>query len=72
MKKHLELNIKMLTGTDSGITKKAYFEDTHKTLEPCNVFTFSPVIGSGVDFTIPMQECSEQLAKSFLTDDREV
>ena len=45
----------MLTGTDSGTTKKAYFENISTTLEECNVFIFSPVIESGVDITIPMQ-----------------
>ena len=55
-KKHPELKIKMLTGTHSGITKTVYFEDIKNTLEPCDVFIFSPVIESGVDITIPMQK----------------
>ena len=38
MKKHPELKINMLTGTDSGITKKAYFENINKTLEDCKFF----------------------------------
>ena len=56
MNKHPKLKIKMLTGTDSGITKKDFFEDINTTLELCNVFIFSPVIESGVDITIPMKK----------------
>ena len=56
MKKDPELKIKMLTGTHSGITKTVYFEDIKNTLEPCDVFIFSPVIESGVDITIPMKK----------------
>ena len=53
--KHPKLKINMLTGPDSRITKKAYFEDINKKLEMCNVFKFSPVIESGVDITIPIK-----------------
>ena len=56
MKKRPELNTKMLTGTDSGITKKAYFEKINNTLEDCNVCIFSPVIESGVEIIIPMKK----------------
>ncbi|MFM7989370.1 MAG: hypothetical protein ACKPKO_59660, partial [Candidatus Fonsibacter sp.] len=49
-----DLKIKILTGSDSGATKKDNFNDINKTLGKCNIFIFSPVIESGVDITIPM------------------
>ena len=49
------LNVKRLTGVDSGTTKKAYCEEINETLQATNVFIFTPVIESGVDITIPFQ-----------------
>lgn len=56
MRRHSDLKINVLTGYDSGITKKACFEDINKTLEACNVFIFSPVIESGVAITLQMKK----------------
>ena len=55
IRRYPELKIKILTGSDSGTTKKEYFEDINLTLQACIIFIFSPVIQSGVDITIPMK-----------------
>ena len=77
MKKDPELKIKMLTGTHSGITKTVYFEDIKNTLE--HVMSLYSVRSLNRALILQYQcrniwsdECSEQLAKSLLTDDREV
>ena len=38
------LNVKRLTGMDSGMAKKEYFEDINNTIEGTMVFIFTPVI----------------------------
>ena len=55
-KRYRTLSIKKLTGADSGITKKAYFEYINKTLETCNVCIFSIVIESGIGIRIPVNK----------------
>ena len=50
------LNIKRLTGVESGTQQKAYFEYINETLSDTNVFIFILVIESGVDITIPVQK----------------
>ena len=35
-RRYPDLKIKILTGSDSGATKKDYFEDINKTLDKCN------------------------------------
>ena len=63
---------------DSGTQKKAYFEDINETVQATNDLIFAPVIESGVDTTIPIQEiygvlrsCSKS-QKGIHADAREV
>ena len=44
IRNHPALNINILTGSDSGMTKKEYFEDINLTLQACIIFIFSPVM----------------------------
>jgi hypothetical protein len=50
------LRVSKLLGTDSSETKRIYLEDINQTLEPVNVFIYSPVIESGVDITVKVEK----------------
>ena len=50
------MNIKIQTGSDSGMTNQEYFEDIIQTSQACNLFMVSLVKESGADITIPMKK----------------
>ena len=53
IRRYPELKIKILSGSDSGMTTKEYCEDINETCSACNVFILSHVTESGVN--IPYQ-----------------
>ena len=69
IRRYPELDVKMLTGSDNGMTKKEYLEDINATLKASTIFVCSPVIESSVDINLTNEEgiWRAELAKQLTT-----